>query len=184
MVELLDIKSNRSARKYSLKTQALRVAWAFFHVFFYCSPRPAYIVRAWMLKLFGAKIGRAVQVSNTCKIFAPWNLEIGDFSAVGNQTNLYNLGPLRIGQNVTVSQGTHVCGGTHDYNDSKMKLIKSPIVIKENAWVCADAFVGPGVTVGEYAIVAARGVCVKDVDDYCIVGGNPAKTIGKRVPPS
>lgn len=134
-----------------------------------------------ILRLFGARIGREVCVFPSVRITVPWNVSIDDFSAVGNGVILYALGPITIGKRVTVSQYAHLCAGTHDYKDPKMPLIKSPIVIEDEAWICADAFVGPGVTIGARAIVAARGVAVKDVADCTIVGGNPARTLKFRV---
>lgn len=85
-----------------------------------------------------------------------------------------------IGSKVTISQRVHLCAGSHDFRDPAMTLIKPPINIGDEAWVCADAFVGPGVSVGAGAVVAARAVVVKNVEACTIVGGNPAKEIGKR----
>lgn len=97
---------------------------------------------------------------------------------MGFDVLLYNLGPLRIGNRTTISQRAHLCGGTHDHRDPTMPLIKSPITIGDDVWVCADAFVGPGVTLGDRSIVAARAVVVKNVVDESIVGGNPATRLG------
>jgi putative colanic acid biosynthesis acetyltransferase WcaF len=93
---------------------------------------------------------------------------------------IYNLGPITIGEQVTVSQQAHLCAGTHDHTDPAMPLLKPPITIEDQAWICADAFVGPHVTVGEGAVVGARAVAVKDVPEWTIVGGNPARKIGQR----
>ena len=108
----------------------------------------------------------------------PWNLEIGDWSAVGFDALLYNLGPLKIGQRVTISQRAHLCGGSHDFRDSAMPLLKLPVTIDDEAWVGADAFVGPEVRVGKRAVVGARAVAVKDVEARTVVGGNPAEQVG------
>lgn len=114
------------------------------------------------------------------RVFIPWNLEIGDWSSVGFDALIYNLGPVRIGNNVTVSQRAHLCAGTHDHLDPAMPLIKSGITIGNNCWICADAFLGPGVEVSDGALVAARAVVVRDVPERLIVGGNPARVIGER----
>jgi putative colanic acid biosynthesis acetyltransferase WcaF len=132
------------------------------------------------LRLFGAEVGNNVHIDSSAKIFIPWNLKIGDWTSVGFEALLYNLGPLTIGERVTISQRAHLCGGSHDYRSPTMDLIKAPIRIGNGAWVCADAFIGPGVKVGRSAVVGARAVVVKDVADGVVVAGNPAGQVGKR----
>jgi putative colanic acid biosynthesis acetyltransferase WcaF len=110
----------------------------------------------------------------------PWNLEIGDWSSIGENALVYNLGMVTVGENVTVSQRAHLCAGTHDYQGQAFELIKAPIHIGTQAWICADAFVGPGVVVGEGAVVGARAVVMSKVGDWDIVAGNPAKFLKKR----
>jgi putative colanic acid biosynthesis acetyltransferase WcaF len=105
---------------------------------------------------------------------------VGEWSAIGEHALIYNLGFVEIGSYATVSQGAHLCAGTHDYTDPAMKLLKPPILIGDEAWICADAFVGPGITVGEGAVAGARAVVVKDVAPWQIVAGNPARVIGQR----
>jgi len=133
-----------------------------------------------VLRLFGAHVGRHVHVYPTTRVYFPWNLSIGDWSAIGEDALIYNLGPVTIGTRVTLSHRSHLCAGTHDFRDPAMPLLKPPIAVCDQAWVCADAFVGPGVTVGEGAVVGARGVVVKDVPAWSIVAGNPARSIGTR----
>jgi putative colanic acid biosynthesis acetyltransferase WcaF len=116
----------------------------------------------------------------SARIYFPWNIELGDWSAVGENTLVYNLGRITIGKKVTISHGAHLCAGSHDYRMPDMPLLKPPITIGDQAWICADAFVGPGVTVGEGAVVGARAVVVKDVEPWTIVAGNPACAIKKR----
>ena len=110
----------------------------------------------------------------------PWNLEIGDWSSIGEHAFIYNLGKVTIGKSVTISYRAHLCAGTHDYTDPAMPLLKPPISIGDQAWICTDAYVGSGVTVGEGAVVGACGVAVKDVEPWAVVAGNPARVIGKR----
>lgn len=135
-----------------------------------------------LLRAFGAKIGRQVHIYPSVRVTIPWNIEIGDQAAVGHNSILYALGPICIGARATVSQNVHLCAGSHDYRDPAMPLLKLPIEIGDDAWICADAFVGPGVVVGVRSIVAARAVAVKDVPDGMIVGGNPACLIMRRHP--
>ena len=131
--------------------------------------------------MFGARVGRNVNIYGSAIIYMPWNLEIGDWSAIGEWALVYDLGPVRIGDRVTVSHRAHLCAGTHDYTDAAMPLSKPEIVVGDEAWICADAYVGPGVKVGEGAVVGARAVVVRDVSAWTVVAGNPARVIKTRV---
>jgi putative colanic acid biosynthesis acetyltransferase WcaF len=176
----MNIEANRDVTKYSRKVQAMRLCWGLARVVFQCSPRPCFGFRRWLLKLFGAEIGKNVHIYPSAHIYFPWNLKIGDWSSIGEWSLIYNLGPVTIGARSTVSQRTHVCAGTHDYRDPAMPLIKSPISIGDEVWICADAFVGPGVHVGDGAVVGARAVVVKDVAAWNVVAGNPARLLHVR----
>jgi putative colanic acid biosynthesis acetyltransferase WcaF len=177
---VLDIAANRRQAKYSRGEQARRVFWVLGGLAFRLVPRPLYGLRAAILRLHGARIGRHCQIYPSVRIFAPWQLEIGDWSAVGDRAILYNLGAIRIGERVTISQNAHLCAGTHDHGDPAMPLIRARIAVEDNAWICADAFVGPDVTVGRGAVVGARAVAVRPVPAGDIVAGNPARRIGRR----
>ena len=179
--QALDIAQNRSASKYSGKEMLCRVLWGLVApLFFRCSPRILFGWRSFLLRLFGAKIGRCVHVYNTATVYMPWNLEIGDWSSIGEHAYVYNLGRISIGSRTTISQRAHLCAGSHDYESPDLPLLKPPISVGDQAWICADAFLGPGVRVGEGAIVAARAVVTRDVEPWVIVGGNPARPIKKR----
>lgn len=176
----MDIDLNRASRKWTQKELVGRVLWAACAPLFRFSPRLLWGWRCSLLRLFGAKIGRNVHIHPSVRIFIPWNLEINDWSSVGFDALIYNLGPVTIGNKVTVSQRAHLCAGSHDFRNPAMTLLKVPIAIGDEAWICADAFVGPGVTVGCSAVVGARAVVVKDVEARAIVAGNPARVIGAR----
>jgi len=178
--QILDVTANRTAEKYTRKEQLLRVLWAFVLPFFRFSPRICFGWRTFLLRLFGAKVGYETHIYSSATIYMPWNFEIGNQSSVGEHAYIYNLGKITIGNRTTISQRAHLCAGTHDFTDPAMPLLKPPIIVKDQAWVCADAFVGPGVTVGEGAIVGACSVAVKDVEPWVIVAGNPVKNIRKR----
>jgi putative colanic acid biosynthesis acetyltransferase WcaF len=180
MSDLLDIKANRGSQKYSRGETVRRVLWAFGKLLFRFSPRPCFGWRRFVLRCFGAKIGAHVNTYPSTRIYFPWNLTVGDWSAIGEDVLIYNLGPVTLGQKVTISHRAHLCAGTHDYTQLDLPLLKPPIVIGNQAWICADAFVGPGVTVGEGAVVGARAVVVKDVESWTVVAGNPARVIKKR----
>jgi putative colanic acid biosynthesis acetyltransferase WcaF len=110
----------------------------------------------------------------------PWNLELGDWSALGEDVYIYSLGRVHVGSRTTVSYRSHLCAGTHDLTNPKMPLLRPPIEIGDNVWMGTEAFIGPGVTVGDGAIIGARAVVVKDVPPMHIVAGNPARQIGMR----
>jgi putative colanic acid biosynthesis acetyltransferase WcaF len=176
----LDIASNRAAQKWTRKELVGRAAWGLAHPVFACSPRIFWAWRRGLLRVFGAKIGHNVHIYPSVRIAVPWNLDIADEVAIGDRAIVYNLGPVKIGAQATISQGVHLSAGTHDYRRADMPLLKPPIEIGPAAWICADAFIGPGVTVGEFAIVGARTVVMKDVEAGMIVAGNPMRALGKR----
>lgn len=178
----LDIAANRAARKYSRREQCLRVAWAFGRWLVHLSPHPCHGWRRAVLRLFGAKVARQARVAASAHIFMPWNLEIGEWAAIGPQVFVYSLGKVRIGQRATVSYRSHICAGSHDFTDPTIPLIKPPVTICDDAWIGTEAFIGPAVTVGRGAIVAARAVVVKDVGPRTIVAGHPARVIGECPP--
>ena len=180
---LLNIKDNKAARKSTRYELLLRVLWALVHPLFRYSPRIFWSWRIGILRMFGASIGSDVHIHSTAMVTLPWNLVIGSEASVGDRAILYNLGLISIGAGATISQGAHLCAGTHDYLRADLPLLKLPITIGEGAWICADGFVGPGVKIGAYAIVGARAVTMRDVDDWSIIVGNPAKVIGIRPRP-
>ncbi len=176
----LDIGENRSAQKYPMRIQMMRVLWAFGGVLFRMVPRPCYAPRRFILRMFGAKVGRNVNIANTAVVYFPWNLEVGNWTAIGEHAYIYNLGTIIIGEKATISQRVHLCAGSHDYKDTAMRLLTPPISIGSQVWICADAFVGPNVIVGEGAVVGACAVASKNVEPWTVVAGNPAKFIKKR----
>lgn len=177
----VDIAANRAATKWSKRELAGRLLWALVYPLFALSPRPLWAWRRLLVRVFGGTIGRQVQIYPSVRIAVPWNLDIGDQCAIGDRVILYSLGRITIKERVTISQGAHLCAGTHDYVDPTMPLVKSPIFVDHDAWICADAFLGPGVHVGSFAIVGARSVAIKDVIPGTIVVGNPARVVRSRV---
>ncbi len=133
-----------------------------------------------MLRVFGAKVGRAVRVYPSADIFAPWKLTIGDETTLAWGVRLYNLAEIAIGSRCIVSQGAHLCAGNHDFRQAHLPFNNRPIVIESDCWICADAFVGSGVTVGRLAVVGARAVVTKNVPPRAVMAGNPAKQVSER----
>ncbi|QPK62728.1 putative colanic acid biosynthesis acetyltransferase [Methylomonas sp. LL1] len=177
----LDIVGNRKTKKYSRKELLYRLVWVIGKFFFRNSPRIFFGFRRSLLRVFGASVGKAVNIYPSAIIYMPWNLAIGDYAAIGEDALIYNLGKVTIGNYATISHRAHLCAGTHDYSDQTLPLLKPPITIKDNAWVCAQAFIGPGVTVHEGAVIGAAAVVTKDVDPWTVVAGNPARMIKQRI---
>lgn len=168
--------------RFSLGNKLRRLVWnGVWLLAFRTSPRPLFAWRRFLLRCFGAKVGQRANVYPTTKIWGPWNLELGDYACLGPDVDCYTMDRIFVGANATVSQYAFLCTGTHDITDPHMGLVTSPIVIENGAWVCARAFVGPGVTVGEGAVVGACAAVFKNVEPWAVVGGNPAKFIKKRV---
>ena len=178
--DFTDVAANRRARKWSRKELLGRALWSLAQPLFALCPRPFWGARRGLLRLFGARIGRNVHIYPSVRVSIPWNLNIEAEAAVGDRAILYALGPITIGRRATISQGAHLCAGSHDYRDPTMPLMKSHITIGAGAWICAEAFVGPGVMVGERAILGARAVAVRDVPAVTIAVGNPAQNIKTR----
>jgi len=180
-LESLDIVACRALCPYSRREYLGRLLWALVTPVFRFSPRPFFGWRRGLLRLFGAYVGREVHVYPSARIYLPWNLSLGDQASVGEWVLIYNLGPVIIGERATISHRAHLCAGTHDYCAINLPLLRLPIHIGAQAWVCADAFVGPNVQVGEGAVVGAAAVVVSDVPPWKIVVGNPARIIKERV---
>jgi putative colanic acid biosynthesis acetyltransferase WcaF len=164
----------------------LRGLWALVQAtVFRWSPRPLHGFRARLLRLFGADIPAPTQVVifPTARITFPWKLSLAPRAMVGPYVNLYNLAPISLGRGANVSQNGHLCAGTHDYTRWAMPLVAKPIVIGENAWLAADVFVGPGVTIGALCVVGARSVVVKDLPPRTVCAGNPCRPLKERPPP-
>lgn len=133
-----------------------------------------------LLRVFGAKIAKTAHVYSTAKIYYPPFLTMGENSCLADDVECYNVAPIKIGANTTVSQGAYLCTASHDVTSPRNPLITAPIVIEDQAWIGAKAYIGMGVTIGQGAVVGATASVYKDVEPWTIVGGNPAKFIKKR----
>jgi putative colanic acid biosynthesis acetyltransferase WcaF len=178
----LDLAANQAARKFSLREQILRVLWSGGRVLFWLTPKPFFSVRRGLLRLFGARVGNHARVAASAVVYMPWNVELGEWSAVGDNVLIYSVGKVRIGKGATVSYRAHVCAGAHDFDDPALALTKPPVVIEDDAWIGTEAFIAPDVTIGYGAVVGARAVVLKDVPPLNVVSGNPARTVALRKP--
>ncbi|UFH53088.1 WcaF family extracellular polysaccharide biosynthesis acetyltransferase [Spirosoma sp. KNUC1025] len=166
---------------FSLGNRLGRLAWGVVSVlFFQLSPRPLHKWRAFLLRCFGAKVGQGVHVYPGVKIWAPWNLELADECGIASGAILYSQGKITVGYRAVISQGTNLCTGTHDYTQSGFPLLTKPIHIGNHAWVAAEAFVHPGVTIGDGCVVGARSVVTKDMPSWMVCAGHPCKPVKER----
>ena len=177
----LDIQAARTARPYSRKEYVGRVLWMLAWPLFRLSPRPFFGWRRFMLRCFGASVGRQVHIYPSARVEIPWNLRIGDEASIGENVLVYSLGLVEIGPRTTISHNAHLCAGTHDYRKHGLPLLRLPIRIGADAWICAQSFVGPGVVVGDGAVVGACAVVMGPVDPWVVVSGNPARFVKQRV---
>jgi putative colanic acid biosynthesis acetyltransferase WcaF len=172
---------------YSAKENTSRFAWALVEAtVFRASPRTWHGFRARLLKLFGADIPEPdkVVIFPSVSVVFPSKLALAPRSMVGPGVKLYNLAKISLKRGANVSQYCHLCAGTHDYMKWEMPLQARPIEIGENSWLGTEVFVGPGVTIGELAVVGARSVVVKDVPSGTVCAGNPCRVLKDRTPPT
>ena len=144
------------------------------------SPRIAYGWRRWLLRVFGARIGRGVLVRASVRVIYPWKLAIGDWSWIGEDVELYALDRIEIGSDVVVSQRSYLCAGGHDHRRPDFPTFGAPIVIEDEAWVATDVYVAPGVRIGRGAVVGARSTVLTDLPPLMICHGSPARAVRPR----
>ncbi|MFI4917803.1 MAG: putative colanic acid biosynthesis acetyltransferase [Phycisphaerales bacterium JB060] len=177
-------EQQRHKSPYSTKEKIARLLWSVVQAtLFRWTFHNWYGVRRAILSAFGAKLDPSARIRRTVRIEIPWNLTIGPDSSVGDRAILYCLGPVTIGTGVGISQHAHLCAGSHDYTKPGMPLLRPPITIEDEAWIAADAFVGPAVRVGEGAILGARACAMRDLEPWTIYAGNPAQPVKERPRP-
>jgi putative colanic acid biosynthesis acetyltransferase WcaF len=133
-----------------------------------------------ILRLFGAKVGANAHPYPLARIWAPWNLSMDVASCLSDHVDCYSVAPITIGAHATVSQYSYLCSASRDYRDPTMPLIIAPITVGADAWVAADVFVGPGVRIGDGAVVGARSTVTQDVEPWTVVAGSPPLHRGAR----
>lgn len=174
-------KQIRPVSELPISNKLARMLWGVAWILlFRITPRPFHAWRCLVLGVFGARIGRGVRVYQSVKIWAPWNLTMGNRSCLGDYVDCYNVGEVCLEEGAIVSQYSYLCTASHDYDHHSNSLTFAPIRICKNAWIAADVFVGPGVTVGAGAVIAARSTVIKDVPEWTVVAGMPLRVIGQR----
>lgn len=154
--------------------------WLIQSCFFSTSPQFLYAWRVFLLRLFGAKIGKNVIIRPSVKITYPWKLTIGDNSWIGDNVDLYTLGEINIGKNSVISQRSYICTGSHDFTKPDFPIYAKPINIHDSVWIATDVFVSPGVTINKNTVVGARSSVFNDLAADYVYIGSPAKPVKPR----
>ena len=166
---------------FSLRNRLGRIVWGLASfLLFRFSPKPFHSWRSFVLQCFGAKVGRGVHVYPGVNIWAPWNLELEDECGIASGATLYCQGKITVGRQAVISQGAYLVTGTHDYTKVGFPLITMPIHVGDQAWIAAEAFVHPGVTIGEGCVIGARSVVTKNMPDWMVCAGHPCIPIKIR----
>jgi putative colanic acid biosynthesis acetyltransferase WcaF len=154
-----------------------RIAWTLSCRF---TPAPLHSWRSSVMRVFGARIGRNCAVYPDVNIWAPWKVVLGDNVTIGPGAELYSVGMITVDDFGIISQSSLLCTATHDPNAPDFCLQISPIRVGRHSWIAAGAFIGPGVNLGEGAVVGARAVVTRNVASWTVVAGNPAREIAQR----
>ena len=154
--------------------------WLVQKTLFAWSPQFMFGWRRFLLRLFGAKIGKKVHVRPSCQITFPWKVSIGDYAWVGDDVVLYSLGEIEIGEHAVISQRAYLCTGSHDYSAIGFDIYQKPVRIGAQVWIAADVYVAPGVVIGAGAVVGARSTVFQDLPGGMICYGYPAVPVRSR----
>jgi putative colanic acid biosynthesis acetyltransferase WcaF len=181
---ILDAKHTRpleGGASFSIAHRCFRALWTITW-FTFASWTPPFFLpwRRLLLRLFGARIANTAVIYSSATIWYPPNIVMDEYACLGPEVMCYSIAPIRLGHHSVVSQGAHLCAGTHDINDADFQLVARPIFIGPFAWIAAEAFVGPGTTVGEGAVLGARAVAFHNLPDWTVHVGNPAKHLKNR----
>ena len=147
---------------------------------FRCSPQFAYPFRAWLLRCFGARVGKKTVIRPSVRITYPWKVSIGDYVWIGDDAVLYSLGFIEIGSHSVVSQSSYLCAADHDHTKVDFPIRDRKIKIGSECWLAADAFVAPGVTIGNGAVIGARSSVFSDMPEKMVCVGYPCRPIKER----
>lgn len=169
---------NRLGRKHQAVRMLWNILWTLTTWFL-----PRSLGMGWkrsLLRMFGAKVHPTAQVYSSARIYYPANLTMEAYSCLADGVECYNVAPVTVGAHSTISQGTLLCTASHDITDSHHRLVTAPIMIEDQVWIGARAYIGMGVVVRQGAVVGATASVYKTVEPWTVVGGNPARFIKKR----
>lgn len=182
MSEQLRVDLSHTPSPFSRRNKLGRVAWAVVYwTLFRFSPKSASSWRRFLLRLFGARLTDTSKVAASVRVWAPWNLKMGEFASMAHSVDCYNQGPIIIGDHTAISQYAHLCASTHDYTRPNLPLIAYRIEIGSGVWICTDVFVGPHVRIGDGTVVGARSSVFRDLPPWKVCVGNPAVPIKDRI---
>jgi putative colanic acid biosynthesis acetyltransferase WcaF len=167
---------------FSLANRAQRAAWSLCWTILAAWTPPAFHPwRRLLLRLFGATLHPTAKIYASARVWQPSNLEMGEHACLGPKATCYSMAKITLGDHAVVSQGAHLCAGTHDIDDEHFQLVAKPITLEAKSWIAAEAFVGPGVTIGEGAVLGARAVAFRDIEPWTVHIGNPASFFRNRM---
>jgi putative colanic acid biosynthesis acetyltransferase WcaF len=168
------LRNFKSSRDFNLI--AFAFWWVISNIIFINAFTPSFL-RPKVLRIFGAKVGSRVTIRRGVRVHFPWNLDIGDDCWIGEEVWFINHEKITIGSNVCISQRSIICSGGHNYQSASLEYAHKPVVIKDGAWVCLDAKVLPGVTIGECSVVSAGEIARKSLPDYSMLVGGQVRPI-------
>jgi putative colanic acid biosynthesis acetyltransferase WcaF len=178
---LQDLSLYKTPQNFRGKSKLTVQLWWFIHaVFFKTTPQIMYSWRRFLLRCFGASIGKNVMIRPSVKITYPWKLSIGDYSWIGDDVVLYTLGEIAIGKHCVISQKSYLCTGSHDYSKVDFPIFSKKITIHNGCWLATDVYVAPGVTIHDHTVVGARSSVFKDLNSNSVYLGSPASYVKSR----
>jgi len=181
ILDARDMGTLEGGPTYSLANRMFRAVWSVTWLLLASwTPPMLHRWRILLLRLYGARIAESAAIYGSARIWYPPHLEVGRFARVSPNVTVYNVAKITLRDYAIVSQGANLCTAGHDVEDVNFQTVARPITIGRRAWVAAEAFVGPGVTVGEGAVLGARGCAFRDLDPWMIYGGNPARALKSR----
>lgn len=169
-------------RPYNNLNKVKRMLW-FVTWTILAKPFPRNTARKWkilILRIFGAKIHSTCTIYSESKIFMPWNLVMEEYACIAGEVIIENAAIVTLGAYSIISQYSYLCTASHDIRKKDFPQYSKPIILGKKSWVAAKCFIGPGVTIGDGAVVGATSSVFKDVEPWTVVGGNPAKFLKKR----
>nr|WP_271594536.1 putative colanic acid biosynthesis acetyltransferase [Bradyrhizobium sp. CCBAU 65884] len=183
-MDVLDASSVRPTEggpSFTFENRLLRFVWnAVWRLLASWTPPFLNPWRRFLLRCFGAKVAATAVVYGSARVWYPPHLEIGHHACIGPRVNVYCMARIRFGDYSLASQGSHLCAGTHDIDDINFQLKTKPIEIGARAWIAAEAFVGPGVNIGDGAVLGARACTFRDLQPWVVYSGNPAQPLRQR----
>jgi putative colanic acid biosynthesis acetyltransferase WcaF len=183
-VSILDAKVTRPLEggpTYPLSHRVFRACWNLTWLLLASwTPVPLRGWRLFLLRLFGAKVTPTANVYGGARVWYPPNLELGANATIGARVYVYSAAKIIVGDHAIVSPGAFLCTAGHDIEDPHFQTVAAPITIGARAWVASEAFVGPGVTIGEGAVLGARGCAFRDLEPWTVYAGNPARELKRR----